>query len=79
MTLRGRVRRGVIVLEAPATLPEGTEVTVRPVNGKPRKPSSNRKAKTAREGLLKHAGKIKNLPPDAARNLDHYLYDHPSQ
>jgi len=28
MTLRGVVRGGVIVLEVPAVLPEGTEVTV---------------------------------------------------
>ena len=77
MTLRGQVRNGVVVLENGRELPEGTMVTVRLLGkGKLAKVKSS---KVTRRGLLKHAGKVGDLPSDAARNLDHYLYGHPKQ
>jgi hypothetical protein len=32
MTFRGRVKQGVIVLDTPGQLPEGTEVEIRPAD-----------------------------------------------
>jgi hypothetical protein len=67
--IRGRVRNGVVVLEAKGVLREGTEVTIEPI------PRSNKKGKPANRttvspALATLAGKAKGLPPDAARNLD---------
>jgi hypothetical protein len=76
MTVQGKIKNGVVVLENGSVLPEGTHVTVRPVKKaatkKPAKPQGRRK-------LLRHAGKATGLPPDAARNLDHFLYGHAKQ
>jgi hypothetical protein len=73
MTFRGRVSNGVIILETSKSLPEGTEVIVRPVSGS--LPRRRRPAKVAK-GLLKLSGSAKGLPADASRNIDHYLYGH---
>ncbi len=72
---RGRVHNGVVVLEDPEALSEGTEVAVEPLSrrGKPVKAA---KQATVRQALARLAGKAKGLPPDAARNMDHYLYGH---
>jgi hypothetical protein len=73
--VRGRVQNGVVVSGAQGALREGTEVAVEPL------PKAGRKGKAARrptvgKALAALAGKAKGLPPDAARNLDHYLYGH---
>ena len=34
------------------------------------------KRPTVSRALANFAGKAKGLPPDAARNVDHYLYGH---
>ena len=70
--IRGRVQNGVVVLEAQGALREGTEVLVRPI------PRTGKKGKAAKRPTVSRAlasltGKTKNLPPDAARNVDHYL------
>ncbi len=78
MTYRGHVQNGVIVLNDPITLPDGTEVRVSPLP----KRRSGKAAKGTRslgERLLKHAGKIKGLPADLAINHDHYLYGTPKK
>lgn len=75
MTLRGRVSNGVIVLEKPNTLAEGTEVTVRAIERKAR-PSRRRRPVKVAKGLLKLSGAAKGLPADASRNIAHYLYGH---
>jgi len=74
MTVRGHVKNGVVVLEKPHALADGTEVRVVPVA-----PKKRPQKKAGPKGLMKLAGKAKGLPPDAARNLDHYLYGHPKQ
>jgi hypothetical protein len=73
--IRGRVQNGVVVLKAPSALREGTEVAVEPL---PRIDKKGKAAKrpTVGRALASLAGKAKNLPPDAARNVDHYLYGH---
>lgn len=65
MTFHGSVRNGVVVLDPPAELPEGAEVTVQLDQ-----PSKSPK----RSRLMKYAGQAKDLPPDASRNVDRVLY-----
>lgn len=75
MTYRGRVQNGVVVLENSASLPDGTEVSVRPL--KNRVPPKRRRKPLPGKGLLAFAGQAEGLPADASRNLEHYLYGHP--
>jgi len=74
--IRGRVENGVVVLKNPGTLREGTEVAVQPLVQHAKKKAPVSKSKTVRPALARLAGKAKGLPPDAARNVDHYLYGH---
>jgi type IV secretory pathway ATPase VirB11/archaellum biosynthesis ATPase len=71
MTYRGKVQGGVVVLEVGAKLPEGTEVQI------VLPPESEANAPTLYERLEPVIGKAKGLPPDASKNVDHYLYGHP--
>ncbi len=72
MTYRGHVRNGQIALDEPAALPEGAAVTIEVVGAaEPRPPVWDR--------LLELAGTVEGLPPDAARDLDHYLYGTPKE
>jgi hypothetical protein len=79
MTYRGKVKNGVVVLEDPKALPEGADVTIRLVKAKGNSAKSGKGQKTLRPGVMKFAGKAKDLPADAAENLDHYLYGHAKQ
>jgi hypothetical protein len=76
MVYRGRVENGVVVLDQPVSLPDGTEVSIRDL----RRKSKNKGKSVCRPGvgqaLLRLAGKAVGLPPDASRNVDHYLYGH---
>jgi hypothetical protein len=78
MTYRGTVRKGVVVLDPGAALDDGTVVEVHPVEAKPAQqtPASQ---PTIWEKLAAMSGSVKDLPPDAARNLDHYLYGLPKR
>jgi hypothetical protein len=73
--IRGRVQNGVVVLEAQGALREGTEVCVEPLQQTNRKGKATKRPTVSR-ALASLAGKAKSLPPDAARNIDHYLYGH---
>lgn len=70
MTYRGRVRNSVIVLTPPAALPEGAEVEVFPTASS---------GPTWAEVLEDIIGKAEGLPPDMARNHDHYIHGAPKQ
>jgi hypothetical protein len=73
MELEGTVQNGVIVLDRPEPLPEGTRVKIRVEEPTPpRKP-------TLRERLLKHAGTVPDLPPDMAAQHDHYIHGTPKR
>jgi hypothetical protein len=61
MTYRGRIEHGVVVLDNPQALPEGTEVEVHPLPVRP-----------VGEALEKLAGKAQALPPDLAERHDQY-------
>ena len=72
--IRGRVQNGVVVLE--------TQGARRGDRGGRRAAAAGvqegkaAKRPTVRLASVNVAGKAKHLPPDAARNLDHYLYGH---
>jgi hypothetical protein len=71
MTLQGTVVNGVIVLNEPVPLPEGTAVQVvipEPAEAKPTLLS-----------LLKLAGTAKELPSDFAAEHDHYIHGTPKR
>ena len=72
MTLEGTVKNGIIVLDPPAQLPEGSRVEVT-INQVPKAASS------LGEALLKHAGKAQGLPEDMAAQHDHYLHGTPKR
>lgn len=65
----GRVENGVVVLEKPEALPEGTYVSVTPVEVK----------STLGQRLMDFAGIVKGLPPDMAKNHDHYIHGTPKK
>ena len=77
--LTGKVVNGVVVLDQPGRLEDGTTVRVQPLEN-----NSEARAKdvnSLREMLLNHAGVIEDadLPQDLAENLDHYLYGTPKR
>jgi hypothetical protein len=78
VTYRGYVRKGVVVLDGPADLREGTEVEVSPIE-----PASTAEASeeipTLYEQLKAYIGKAKDLPEDLSVNHDHYLYGVPKR
>ncbi len=80
MTCRGKVKGGVVVLENPALLAEGTTVEVRPIaEGPMLATADDQELQELRQTLLRWAGKAKGLPADMARNHDHYLHGRPKQ
>ena len=70
MEYKGKVSRGVVVLEQGVELPEGAEVRVELIE--PR-------GGTVGARLMRFAGRAKDLPPDIAENHDHYLHGHPKK
>lgn len=74
MVYRGRVKNGVVVLEAGVHLPEGTDVRVEIVEEE-----NPAEMQRLREGLLSFSGVVKGGPSDSARNHDRSLYEGPRQ
>lgn len=74
MTLEGIVKNGVVVLDSPSPLPDGTrvKVLVESVADTPRKSK-------LRERLLALSGSVDDLPADMARNHNHYIHGAPKQ
>lgn len=72
MTYKGHVKNGVIVLAEGTSLPEGTAVRVEPV-------PSDEALESLRDGLRELSGIVKDMPPDMARNHDHYLHGTPKK
>jgi len=71
----GTYKNGVVVLDEPAKLAEGQRVRV---DSEPT-PGSTAKERSTTQKLLEIAGVIKDAPPDASRNHDHYLYGAPKR
>ena len=78
MTYHGRIQNGQIVLDEAVTLPEGAAVIIQ-LSATARGRHDAAPAGQSRRELMQFAGIAKDLPPDASRNLDHYLYGHPIQ
>jgi len=74
--LTGRVINGIVVLDQPCSLVDGTEVRVRPVHKLP-EPKANESSLS--ELLISFAGTVEGLPRDMALNHDHYLYGVPKK
>ena len=74
MSFRGHIKDGVVVLDDPATLPEGAEVWVDLVA-----PAAPERAAvpTLYDQFKDVAGAIKGLPPDFAQQHDHYIHGRP--
>ena len=91
MGILGRVKGGVVVLDDSDALPEGTVVRVEAVEeteSHAHRVASGPFGKATRRGeegpsiwdkLLRLAGTAKGLPPDLARNHDHYLHGLPKR
>lgn len=78
MTCKGKVTGGVVVLENPDVLPEGAAVKVElagTVKGVGKRAHKARPDVWTR--LLRLAGTARGLPPDMARNHDHYIHGAP--
>ena len=71
MVYRGIVRKGVVVLEEGAKLPEGMEVRIEPVADDESTPSGG---PTLAEQFGDVIGTVPDLPTDMAENHDHYLH-----
>ncbi|MEX0702441.1 MAG: hypothetical protein WD069_10135 [Planctomycetales bacterium] len=71
MTYHGRVENGVIVLDEPVALPEGTEVLVEPIAA----PAG----KSLAERFADVIGAATELPEEFARNHDHYIHGAPKR
>jgi hypothetical protein len=79
MMIRRRVQKGVVVLEAPGALSDGTDVVIKPLPPTDTKGNKRAKRPTVSRALVNLAGKAENLPPDSAKNVDHRLYGHAKQ
>lgn len=83
MTLRGKIKKGKVVLDDPKALADGTEVEVRPLKNPRKAPKKTKGKKPAprslAERLAPFIGAVKDLPADMSVNLDHYLYGHPKR
>jgi predicted DNA-binding antitoxin AbrB/MazE fold protein len=72
MSFKGHVQNGVVVLDEPASLPEGSEVRVELAD-------IEEQLASLREGLLKFSGIVDDLPEDWSENHDFYLYGTPRE
>jgi hypothetical protein len=77
MVVRGRVKNGVVVPDAALPLADGTEVRIEFGVPAHEEHLLDDQGQTLGQRLLKFAGKAEELPGDAARNHDHYLYGTP--
>lgn len=76
MVYNGHVEKGVVVVDDPVTLPEGVKVKVE-VLPRAGEESSVQSVPTLYDQLAPLVGAAKGLPPDLARNHDHYLHGQP--
>jgi hypothetical protein len=79
MTFRGRIKNGLVVLDEPATLPEGAAVRVEVLPRESDQPELDEHGQTLGQKLMKYAGRAKDLPADLARHHDHYIHGTPKE
>ena len=75
MDVLGKIKGGAVILDEPGALPDGTVVRVEPVEAD----GAREEGASLSEKLLRLAGTVKGLPPDLARNHDHYLHGLPKK
>ena len=78
MSVTGKIKNGVVVLPPGTEFPEGAEVkveTVEPASAAQSQPPPS----TLGRRLRVFSGAAKRLPPDMARNHDHYLHGRPKK
>ena len=71
MSCRGRIINGVVAPEEQFPWPEGTEVVVAPAE-----PAAHGSLADQFRELI---GSVEDLPPDMAKNHDHYIHGTPKQ
>lgn len=76
MTYRGHVEGGRVVIDDAVHLPEGVEVRVDLLVPAPTPPPNGGTASLF-DRLKSVIGSVEGLPPDLARNHDHYLHHQP--
>ena len=69
MSLTGHVQNGVVVFDAPNTLPDGTAVKIEAIEAPSKLPK-----RSLLDRLGDVVGEAEGLPADASQNVDHYLY-----
>jgi hypothetical protein len=74
--LTGKVVNGVVILDQPGRLEDGTKVRIQPFA---EHPTTEGDSSSLREMLLSFAGAVEGLPSDMALNHDHYLYGVPKK
>lgn len=79
MVYRGHVENGVVVLDGPVDLPDGTPVAVTPLATEPSAEDSGGELGTLAERLAPFIGCLDGLPSDFSENHDHYLYGVPKR
>lgn len=72
MSFTGHIQNGVVIFDTPISLPDGTPVKVETIEAE-----TKGRAGSLLQRLGDVVGKAEGLPPDAAENVDHYLYGHP--
>lgn len=70
MSLEGTVVNGTIVLDGGEQLPDGTRIKVIVTPAEP-------KQQPTLQALVEMAGALDDLPPDFAREHDHYIHGAP--
>ena len=77
MTSEGTVRNGVVVLGSGATFPDGARVTVTLLEQA--SPPNVAAIPTILERYAEIVGIAPELPPDMAKNHDHYIHGTPKK
>jgi hypothetical protein len=75
--ITGVIHNGTVVLDQPATVPDGTRVIVRVPDA--REQGTSDQPSTLGKRLLRHAGTVTGLPVDMAEQHDHYLHGTPKR
>jgi hypothetical protein len=71
MQYEGQITGGVVVLDANASLPEGTRVRIVPI--------APEESQTLAERFRNVIGKATSLPEDMAAQHDHYIHGSPKR
>jgi hypothetical protein len=84
MTIRGHIENGQIVLDDPIALADGIQVRIEVLRAgwaqaDNKSDSSGDQEKSLYDLMQPIVGIVNDLPPDFARNHDHYLHGQPKR